>query len=196
MQMVASDIHHNWFAVQVWAGREHRCECRLRERGYHVFLPTYREHRRWSDRIKVLDKALFAGYVFCRSSPDVVAKLITAPGIIRLVGDGTRPLPVAAHEVEALQRIVETGLQAEPWEYLDVGQRVHLEAGPLRGTEGIVLKVNQRRRLIVSVSLLRRSVAVEVDPVWVSLSAAALVRRFTPIPTGSSAAGPNEHPAD
>lgn len=56
----------DWFAVQVWSGREHLSARHLAQRGYDVFLPCSRERRRWSDRIKVVERALFAGYVFCR----------------------------------------------------------------------------------------------------------------------------------
>lgn len=154
-----------WFAAQVWAGREQHCAQHLRVRGYDVFLPCYREQRRWSDRVKSVERALFSGYVFCRIHGHVLAQLLTTPGVVRIVGDGCRPLPVAREEIDALQRAVEAGLKVEPTDFLEVGQRVRIETGPLRDTEGIVLKVmKNQHRLILSVSLLRRSVAVELDP--------------------------------
>jgi transcription antitermination factor NusG len=163
-----SAVTPEWLAVQVWCGREHISATHLRLRGYEVFLPRYRERRRWSDRIKVVDRALFAGYVFCRIDGDVVGRIVTAPGIIRIVGDGRGPLPVAAHEIEAIQRIVETHLSAEPWLAPHVGQRVRIEAGPLCGIEGVVLVAKNRHRLIVSISLLQRAVAVEIDSAWIT----------------------------
>ncbi len=166
------EIPKDWFAVQVWTGREAPCAAQLRARGYEVFLPVYHEQRRWSDRIKKIERALFAGYVFCRMTPVVAAKVVTTPGVIRIVGDREGPLPVRADEIEAIQRIIETRRDAEPWQYLQAGERVRLETGPLRGTEGVVLTVRNRRRLVVSVSLLQRSVAVEIDPDWVSTSPA------------------------
>jgi transcription antitermination factor NusG len=158
-----------WFAVQVWSGREHVSAMRLRSREYEVFLPCYRERRRWSDRTKVVDRALFAGYVFCRMTTDVIGRVITAPGVIRIVGDSHSPSPVPAHEIESIQRIVETRLSAEPWLYPDVGQKARIELGPLHGVEGTVLMVKNRHRLIVSVALLQRAVAVEIDPEWITL---------------------------
>lgn len=159
-----------WYAAQVWAGREHLSAKHLAVRGYTVFLPRYREYRRWSDRVKVHERALFAGYVFCCVSGNVVAKLVTTPGVLRIVGDGERPLPVPAGEIDALQRVVDAGLEAEPWEFLRVGQRVRIQAGPLRGTEGIFLRANDAHRLVLSISLLQRSVAVEIPPSWVDLT--------------------------
>src|SRR5947209_10782833 len=157
-----------WFAAQVWAGREHVCARHLLVRGYDVFLPCYQEHRRWSDRVKKIERALFTGYVFCRTTGHVLERLLTTPGVIRIAGDGRRPLPIADEEIDAIRRAVESGLTLEPSDFLDVGQRVRVEAGPLRDTEGIVVRVMNQHRLIISVSLLRRSVAVELDPASVS----------------------------
>jgi transcription antitermination factor NusG len=158
-----------WFAVQVWCGREHISATQLRLRGYEVFLPQYRERRRWSDRVRVVDRALFAGYAFCRVNDDVVAKIVTAPGVIRIVGNGRGPLPVPPNEIEAIQRIVKTHLSVEPLLVPHVGQRVRIEAGPLCGIEGVVLVTKNRHRLIVSISLLQRAVAVEIDSAWITV---------------------------
>ena len=165
------DLASEWFAVQVRAGREHHSASHLLQRGYEVFLPCYRQYRRWSDRVKSIERALFDGYLFCRLHQDIVGKIVTASGVIRIVGDGHRPLPIPAADIEALQRIVETQLDAEPWTYLQVGQRVRIEMGPLRGVEGIVLRAKNRHRLVVSVAVLQRSVSVELDPEWISTCA-------------------------
>lgn len=171
----SDDGRRDWYAVQVWAGREQLSATHLQQRGYEIFLPCYREHRRWSDRVKTIERALFAGYVFCRLHAEGAAKIVTAPGVIRIVGDGRGPLPVPAAEIEAIQRIVETKLTAEPWEVVDAGQRVRIEFGPLRGTEGIVLKVKNRHRIVVSIPMLQRAVAVEMEPEWISIPPAALL---------------------
>jgi transcription antitermination factor NusG len=163
----------DWFAAQVWTGREHQSVRHLRSRGYEVFLPCYRERREWSDRAKQIERPLFAGYLFCRMPHDVVGRILTAPGVIRILGDGSRPLPIASDEVEAIQRVVDTGATAAPCPFVRVGQRVRIDSGPLRGTEGIVMKANNRDRLVLSVSLLQRSVAVEIVGGWVSVATAA-----------------------
>lgn len=164
-----------WFAVQVWTGREHLTAAHLRMRGYEVFLPSYEERRRWSDRTKIIRRALFAGYLFSRTHPEAVGKIVTAPGVIRIVGEGGAPLPVPSHEIEAIQRIVETRLTVEPWTLLQAGQRVRVDHGPLAGIEGVVLMTKSHRRLVVSVSLLRRSVAVEIEADWVTIPTSALL---------------------
>jgi transcription antitermination factor NusG len=175
IMLTLDDTLHQWFAAQVWAGREPLCAEHLRVRGYEVFLPSYCEHRRWSDRVKKADRALFPGYVFCRLCGDALAKIVTTPGVTRIVGDGRRPLPIPGDEIEAIQRIVATGVTARPWAFVQAGQRVRIERGPLRDIEGIVLRTTQGNRLIVSVALLQRSVAVEIDAEWVSVPAAALL---------------------
>jgi transcription antitermination factor NusG len=168
------DTAREWFAVQVFVRREHFCARHLKQRGYEVFLPCYREIHRWSDRVKRVDRALFSGYVFCRVEREASEKIVTTPGVIRMVSDGGRPLAVAREEIDAIRRVVETELKTEPWQFLQVGQRVRVEAGPLRDTEGIVVRTKNRHRLIISVSLLQRSIAVEIDPNWVSVRPASL----------------------
>jgi transcription termination/antitermination protein NusG len=158
-----------WFAVQVWSGRENISARHLRQRGYEVFLPCYREQRLWSDRIKSVERALFAGYVFCRAQPEVVGKIITTPGVIRVVGDDRGPLSIPACEIEAIQQIVATRLSMEPSPVPHAGQRVRMELGPLRGVEGVVLEMKNHHRLVVSIPLLQRAVAVEVDSEWISI---------------------------
>jgi transcription antitermination factor NusG len=162
-----------WFAVQVWSGREHLCAKHLLMKGYEVFLPCLRERRRWSDRIKLVDRPLFAGYVFCRIDNNVAGKIVTAPGALRIVGDDHGPSPIPAHEIDAIRRIVETRLSAEPWPASLVGQKVRIELGPLRGITGTVLVVKNRRRLVVSVGLLPQAIAVEIDSEWVTTPLAA-----------------------
>jgi transcription termination/antitermination protein NusG len=170
----------DWFAVQVWSGHEHLSARHLSERGYEVFLPSYRERRRWSDRVKVVEQALFTGYVFCRLAPEVFGKIVTARGVIRIVGDGAGPLSIPASEIEAIQRIVAARLSTEPWPIPQIGQRVRIEFGPLRGIEGDVLMVKNQQRLVVSVSLLQRAVAVEIDASWFSCQPSSVPRCTVP----------------
>jgi transcription antitermination factor NusG len=168
--MSLDGITGDWFAVQVRAGREALAARHLRTRGYEVFLPTYRERRRWSDRVKIVEQALFAGYVFSRFQIGVVGKVITTPEVIRIVGSGISPQAVPSLELDAIRRIVDAKLDAEPWPGMAPGERVRITSGALQGIEGTVLATKQGRRLIVSVTLLQRSVAVELDAAWVATS--------------------------
>jgi transcription antitermination factor NusG len=140
----------------------------LRGKGYQEFLPTYRSKRRWSDRVKELDLPLFPGYLFCRF--DVRGRLLpilTTPGVMSIVGAGKTPIPVSDDEISAVQAVIRSGLPAMPWPCLTVGSRILVEAGPLAGLEGIALNVDHKYRLVVSLTLLQRAVAVEIEREWV-----------------------------
>jgi len=159
----------DWFAAQVWSGREEISANHLRSRGYDIFLPRYRQYRRWSDRVKKVDRVLFPGYLFCRLHRDVLGKVLTAPGVIRIVGDSERPWSIPPEEIDAILRVVDTGLAAEPWPFPLAGKRVRIATGPLQDIEGVVLSTKGGHRLIISISLLRRSVAVEIEADCVSV---------------------------
>lgn len=108
-------------------------------------------------------KPLFPGYVFCRLNPAANGLIITTPGVISIVGFGGKPMPVETQEIEALKKVVASGLQSESWKLLTIGEMVRVEEGPLAGVAGILISVRGQRRLVVSVTLMRRSVAVELD---------------------------------
>jgi transcription antitermination factor NusG len=135
----------------------------LRMRGFEEFLPVYRSRRQWSDRIKEIDLQLFPGYVFCRFAYDARLAVRTTPGVIAIVGFGKEPCPVPETEIAAIQAVVASGFAAQPWPYLETGQRVRIEYGCLEGVEGIVVRDKDLCRVVVSVEILRRSVAVEID---------------------------------
>ncbi len=159
---------NRWFALRVKPRAEKCVAAIARNKGYEEFLPLYQCRRRWSDRFKVVELPLFPGYVFCRLNPQFRLPLLTIPGALHFVGLGKVPVPIDDGEINAIQALVQSGVRAEPWPFLDLGQRVRLEAGPLTGLEGIFVEVKKQHRIIVSVSLLRRSVAVEIERDWVT----------------------------
>jgi transcription antitermination factor NusG len=161
-----SEARH-WFAVRVRSNQERIAIAHLRERGYEQFAPSYKSERRWSDRTKQIDQWLFPGYVFCRFDPGDRLAVLTAPGVVDLVGFGRAPEPIPDQEIERVRRMVESGLLVTPYPFLNVGQAVLIERGPLTGLEGILVELKGRRRLVVSINLLQRSVSAEVDRHWV-----------------------------
>ncbi len=152
-----------WFALSTKTNREKHVAEILRGKGYEEFVPLYRSRRKWSDRLKEVELPLFPGYVFCRFEPARRLPVLTTPGVVLVVGNGKAPVPVEDSEIEALKMLVNSRLQVEPWPYLRVGERVAIEDGALAGLEGILLDVRKFCRIVVSVDLLQRSVAVEVD---------------------------------
>jgi len=156
-----------WYAIQIQARLGSIASVTLRGKGYEEFLPLYRSRRRWSDRIKELDLPLFPGYLFCRFDvSDRLMPILTTPGVIGIIGAGKTPVSVDDEEIEAVRAILRSGLAARPWPFLRVGSKVYMEAGPLVGVEGIITNTDKVYRLIVSVRLLQRSVAVEIDRAW------------------------------
>ncbi len=155
-----------WFALRVKPRFEKLVASVAHNKGFEQFLPLYLSRRRWSDRYKSVELPLFPGYVFCRLDPDLRLPLLTIPGVLHFVGIGKVPAPIDPAEITAIQAAIRSGLNTEPWPFLTVGQRVRLEAGPLAGAEGFLTEVRKQHRLVVSLTLLQRSVAVEIERDW------------------------------
>lgn len=156
-----------WYALHVRSNFERAVSLTLQEKGYEFFLPTYRVERNWSDRVKCIDVPLFPGYVFCRLDISARLPVLTTPGTLRIVGYGNTPAPLADSEIEAVCAVVKSNLPYQPWPSLAPGQRVLVERGPLAGVEGVMIEARRQLRLLISVELLHRSVAVEIDSTWV-----------------------------
>lgn len=156
-----------WFAVLVRTGREKTANLLLENAGYECFLPVSKSTRRWSDRTKLIEVPLFPGYLFCRMDPHNRLTVLMTPGVIQIVGVGKTPLPVEDEEIEAIQRVQKSGLAAMPWPYMQIGNIAQILEGPLRGLTGIIVKIKSGAKLVLSVSLLQRSVAVEVEGNWI-----------------------------
>lgn len=167
----------SWFALQVRPRAEKFVASMLRYNGYEEFLPTYRARHRWSDRVKDVTRPLFPGYLFVRFSAPAGCLVVTTPGIIRIVGCGGRPVAVADEEITALQSLVRAGVAVEPCTFIQTGQRVRIMTGPLSGTSGVVQRIKNSIRLVISVDLLQRSVAAEVDVAWVAAEEPVPARR-------------------
>ena len=155
-----------WYALRIQSRLGSLTSTTLRGKGYEEFFPLYWSRRRWSDRIKRVELPLFPGYLFCQFEVSDRLPILTTPGVIGIVGAGKLPVPVDPDEIEAIRAILRSGLAAQPWPLLCVGSKVYIEGGPLAGLEGIITNTDKVYRLIVSVSLLQRSVAVEIDREW------------------------------
>jgi transcription antitermination factor NusG len=152
-----------WFALQVRTRQEASVAQQLNGQGYERFLPLYKVRKRWSDRIKEVNAPLFPGYLFCRFNPQDRLPILKTPGVIQVVGFNTGPAAVDEAEIRSIQTLVTAGVPHQPWPFLAAGDRVRIESGPLLGLEGILIDVKRSHRLILSVTLLQRSVAVEID---------------------------------
>jgi len=152
-----------WYALQVRTRWESSTAVLLGGKGYQTFLPTYKTKKRLSRGVREGNTPLFPGYVFCQFDAQNRLPILITPGVLAVVGRGRVPLPVDDSEIAAVQTVVASGLQAEPWPYLEIGQKVRIENDSLQGLEGLLVNFKGNNRIVVSVTLLRRSVALEID---------------------------------
>jgi transcription antitermination factor NusG len=166
----------SWFAVQVKVTHEKRVASILGRSEVECFVPLYESRRQWSDRIKRVELPLFSGYVFCRFGLSAWRPILKTPSVMRIVGTGNLPTPIDEREIAAIRAVAASGLTLSPHPFLRIGERVRIEKGSLAGLEGLIADVRRRDRLIVSVSLLQRSVEVEIDSAWITPAGAAYGR--------------------
>jgi transcriptional antiterminator NusG len=155
----------SWYAVYTQSRHEAQVETALQRKGLEVFLPRVAIASRRRDRKLILQLPLFPGYIFVRtllSSPEY-HEILKAPGVVRLLGNGS-PFPVPEETIDSVKSIVDSDQPFYPWSYLKAGSLVRVMEGPLAGTVGVITAhKDKKRRLIVSVELFQRSVAVELD---------------------------------
>jgi transcription antitermination factor NusG len=167
----------SWFALHVRTKYEARVASFLEGKGYQLFLPVHTCRKRWSDRVKNVETPLFPGYLFCRLDPQDRLPILKTPGVIQIAGYNRVPVPVEESEILAIQALIESGLPNRPWPFLEAGDRVRIDAGPLRGHQGILVDFKGSHRLVLSITLLHRAVAVEIDAALVeSLRPASMER--------------------
>jgi transcription antitermination factor NusG len=169
MPVLGDDTYRSdpWYALHTRSNFEQITACFLRERDYPEFVPTYKVRTRWSDRTGKVERPLFPGYLFCRFPFGDRSRILAAPGVVHIVGAGKVPVPVEQWEIEAVQIVLRSGIALSPWRFLHVGQRVLIGQGPLAGLEGILVSFKGGFRVVVSVTLLQRSIAAEVDGDWI-----------------------------
>ena len=154
-----------WYALRTRGRCEKRVAAQLRERGFQAFLPLYSEVRRWSDRRKVLDVPLFPGYTFLRTfvSAEIRSLVLRTAGVMNFVGSPGYPLAIPDREVEDVQLLLARRVPFRAHAFLNVGTRVRIRGGALDGIEGILVAKSSDSSLIVSVELIRRSIALRVQ---------------------------------
>jgi transcription antitermination factor NusG len=153
----------HWYAAHVRSRHERQVARQLEERRVSCFLPVYRSVRRWKDRRKELDMVLFPGYVFVHLDLKDRLRVLQVPSVVRFVSFNGYPAPLPDGDIEALSNGLAKGVRAEPHPYLKVGNRVRVKYGPMAGTQGILVRRKDKFRIVLSIDLIMRSVAVEVD---------------------------------
>jgi transcription antitermination factor NusG len=160
---IPADSQPFWYAAYTSANHEKKAAAEISRRGVESFLPLYRAVRRWSDRRVKLEMPLFPGYVFVHLALRDRLRVLQVPGVAKLVGFGGSPASLPEEQIEALRAGLDRQILARPHPYLVVGRRVRIVHGPLCGAEGILIRKKSVYRIVLSLELIMRSVAVEVD---------------------------------
>ena len=163
--MAPSDLGADapWFALTTRPRHEKTVATGLELRSVEGYLPLYPCKRPWSDRVKVVDLPLFPGYVFCRFTYPERLRVLETPGVTSVIGFNGQDAPIPEAEIRAVQKLLASGYPVQPWEYLRIGECVRIVEGPLAGVQGILLSEKSALRVVVSVDVLQRSIAVDID---------------------------------
>jgi transcription antitermination factor NusG len=153
----------SWCALHTRHQHEKTVATILGGKGFEVFLPTYRSVHRWKDRNKELTLPLFPGYLFFVDEAERRVPVLSTPGVHGIVKSGTSPAVIPEHEIAGIRRMVESSLRVEPHPFLNAGDLARVKGGPLAGLEGIVSHWKGAFRLVLSLEMLGRSAAVEID---------------------------------
>lgn len=153
----------DWFAVYTKHQHEKSAAALLEKKGIERFLPLYRSVHRWKDRNQQVQLPLFPCYLFVRTELSRKLDVLQTAGVRWFVENAGHACSVPEAEIEALQKVCASGVRVEPHPFLKQGDTVRLTAGPLFGVEGILTQVKNEHRVVLSVDLLKRSVAVEVN---------------------------------
>lgn len=160
-------IEARWYAAYTCANHEKRVAQQLSIRKVEHFLPLYSSLRWWKDRRVMLDLPLFPSYVFVRMALRDRLRVQTVPGVARLVGCDASPTALQDGEIDTLRTSLCGAVGAKPYPYLVAGRRVQVIRGPLAGMEGVLLRRKGAVRLVISIEMIQRSVAIDVDAAYV-----------------------------
>jgi transcription antitermination factor NusG len=159
-----------WYAIRVRTGYESLAARALDWKNIKRLLPMSTEVRLWGKRRQKLQLPAFPGYLFAQFGMPRKLDVLTSPGVMSIVGFGGTPAPISQCEIDSIKTIVTAGAEVTAEPFLAAGDRVEVVAGALCGLRGFLLAVKGKTRVVISVSLLQRSVAIEIDP--------ALLRRL------------------
>jgi transcription antitermination factor NusG len=152
-----------WYAVSTSARHEKCVAWQMTGLGVEHFLPVYKSLRRWKDRRKELELPLFPGYLFVHIALKDRLRVLRIPGVAHLVGTHGKPVHLRDIEIERLQAGLLQGNRVAPHPYLRIGRRVRVANGPMTGIEGLLVRRKDGFRVVLSVDLIQRSFALEVD---------------------------------
>ncbi len=161
--LTAAFLQPQWYATYTRSRHEKRIAEQLSGKHIEYFLPLYETVRQWKNGKARVEFPLFPGYIFVRIPLKQRLQVLEVPGVVRLVGFNGMPAPLPQSDIEIMRDALRKGIEAEPHPYLKVGARVRIKSGPLQGLEGVLLRKKGKPRVVVSVDLIMRSIALDVE---------------------------------
>jgi transcription antitermination factor NusG len=158
-----------WFALAVKPRFDKAVARTLEMKGYEIFLPLYKKSHKYGTRSKDFELPMFPGYVCCRFDTEAKLPILTTPGVTQILGAGNTPIALSDEEIVSLQTAIRSHCPMQPFPFVETGQKVRINKGVLAGVEGIVVSFRQCLRLVLSITLLQRSVLLEIDRDHVSV---------------------------
>lgn len=159
------ELQASWYAIHTRPRHEKQVESRLGDGGISTFLPVVKEVHRWSDRRKVVEMPLFSCYLFVHIILSAKAQetVLRTDGVIGFVGTHRQATAIPEVEIESVQQLLSRNLPVSPYPFLSVGQRVRIRGGALDGIDGVITTGSGDRKLVISIELIQRSVAVTLE---------------------------------
>ncbi|MEQ9619048.1 MAG: UpxY family transcription antiterminator [Deltaproteobacteria bacterium] len=162
----------SWYAVYTIVRHEKTVDSLLSSKKIETFLPLREVMTQWKDRRKKLQLPLFPGYIFVRifeKDAQSVLNILNTRGVVRILSSNGSYERVSAHQIDSIRCLVDTNVEYDPYKYLVKGKEVVVVNGPLSGVSGKIVERKGQNRLIVSIDIIKRSVAVKVDPADIEL---------------------------
>jgi transcription antitermination factor NusG len=158
-------VKPEWYALYTRSRFEKKMLIELTDRKIEVFLPMREILSRWKDRKKRIWVPLFPGYIFVNhiDTPENRFRILNIPGAVRFVGQERHANPIPEEQIQYVRRFLESSIAVDPYPYMQVGARVEVIAGPLKGIQGILVEKRGRFRFVIQVDLIRQAVSVEID---------------------------------
>jgi transcription antitermination factor NusG len=158
-------VRPGWYALYTRSRFEKKRLSEWTDRSIEVFLPMREVVSRWKDRKKRIWIPLFPGYIFINhiDTPENRYRILNMPGAVRFVGHEGHAEPIPEEQISYVRRFLESSISIDPYPYMQVGTRVEVIAGPLRGIHGILVEKRGKFRFVLQVDLIRQAVSVEID---------------------------------
>jgi transcriptional antiterminator NusG len=135
---------------------------RLGEIDIEIFLPMIARWNRWKDRKKQIEFPLFPGYCFARFDVREAKRVLGCAGVVSIVGAPGVPSAISENEIDAVRRLLDTGLSCDPCPFTKEGMAVIVTHGPLKGVPGRLVCKGPQAWLMISIELIGRAVSVRI----------------------------------